>query len=266
MKAHYLMLMAAFSTMAQAQVVVTNPVSDVLSQVEHAEDIAKAVEQIQNQLQQIQLLTQQLQQVSAYVQAFGDPSQLQSIVGVDDLLQSLNTSGVGQTLSQLQQLANGAESLQFDADGLYRSIGETMKTPSGAEVQRNEDSYRKYAASEQTAQNFQQVSEDVLERRKQLKTQIAQTTQQLQASTTDAETQKLTGVLVGYEAELAAVDEEMQQALAQALVQDLQNRNDREKQQQARREELQTEFQEATQNYSKRFQISTEAPAFGKKP
>jgi hypothetical protein len=51
---------------------------------------------------------------------------------------------------------------------------------------------------QQGSQNFQSVTDDVLSRRKTLRSQIAATTQQLQAATTDAETQKLTGVLVGW--------------------------------------------------------------------
>ena len=57
----------------RAQVVVTNPISDILSQTMHVEDIAKTVEMINNQVKQITTLTQQLQQIQAYVKAFGEP-------------------------------------------------------------------------------------------------------------------------------------------------------------------------------------------------
>ena len=64
----------------------TNPISDALSEIQHFEDIAKAVEMINNQVEQINTLTQQLQQIQAYVKAFGDPEQLLSIVGADELI------------------------------------------------------------------------------------------------------------------------------------------------------------------------------------
>ena len=60
------------ATALRAQVVVTNPVSDILSQTLHAEDIAKTMQMINNQVQQINKLTQQLQQIQAYMKAFGD--------------------------------------------------------------------------------------------------------------------------------------------------------------------------------------------------
>lgn len=143
-----------------AQWVVTNPISDALSEIQHFEDIAKAVEMINNQVEQINTLTQQLQQIQAYVKAFGDPEQLLSIVGADELISSLGQSGIGQTIGELQQLANGIEALQYDANGLYASLGETFTTPSGFQPPRAEKLYRKYGAIHQSSRNFQDVTDE----------------------------------------------------------------------------------------------------------
>ena len=61
------------SITARAQYVVTNPLSDVLNEVMHVEDISQDLEMISNQVEQINALTQQLQQIQAYVKAFGNP-------------------------------------------------------------------------------------------------------------------------------------------------------------------------------------------------
>lgn len=257
-----LLIATGLTLVAHAQLVVTNPISDVLDEVMHTEDIAKTVEMINNQVQQINALTQQLQQIQAYVKAFGDPEQLLSIIGADALIDSLNTSGVGQTLGELQRLASGVESLRDNANGLYQSVGETFTTPGGFELPRAEELYRKFAASQRATQNFESVYDDVSRRRVVLKGRIAETTQQLQASTTDAETQKLTGVITGYNAELAAIDKEVDHALGESLVLDIQNREDREKQEQARKEERMAEFSEAMRSYSKTFQINDAPPSF----
>ncbi|HEX8311421.1 MAG TPA: hypothetical protein VF614_08905 [Chthoniobacteraceae bacterium] len=245
-----------------AQFIVTNPISDVLSETLHLEEVANQLEMINNQVQQIQTLTAQLQQVQAYVKAFGDPEQLLQITGADQLIGSLQQSGVGQTIGELQQLASGVEALSYDANGLYQSLGATFTTPSGVEMPRMEELYRKYGAIQQGSQNFQAVTDDVLSRRESLRQQIASTTQQLQASTTDAETQKLTGVLVGYNAELQAVDREIEQAAAQLATQDIENRADKERQEQARREERQAQLQEGTRRYGEVFPLDASAPAF----
>ena len=260
-----LLVAACLTTEAHAQYVVTNPISDVLDEIMHVEDIAKTVEMINNQVQQINALTQQLQQIQAYVKAFGDPEQLLSIVGADALIDSLNTSGVGQTLSELQSLASGVEALRDNANGLYQSVGETFTTPGGFQLPRAEELYRKFAASQRATQNFASVYDDVAQRRGVLKGRIAETTQQLQASTTDAETQKLAGVITGYNAELAAIDKEVDHALGESLVLDIQNREDREKQEQARKEERMAEFSEAMGNYSKTFRLNDAPPAFPKR-
>jgi hypothetical protein len=260
-----ILILTALLTIAplvRAQVVVTNPISDVLAETMHLEDIAKWVESINNQVQQIQTLTQQLQQIQAYVKAFGDPEQLLSIVGADQLISSLQQSGVGQTIGELHQLADGVQSLAYDANGLYQSLGTTFTLPDGITVPRAEELYRKFGAIQQSSRNFQAVTDDVLARREALRQQIATTTQQLQSATTDAETQKLTGVLVGYTAELDAVDREIDHAAAQVATQDVENRNDKERQEEARREERRAQLEQGFLRSSQAFQLDTSTPAF----
>jgi hypothetical protein len=259
-----LVLTALISTapILSAQFIVTNPISDILSETLHLEEVANQMEMINNQVQQIQMLTAQLQQVQAYVKAFGDPEQLLQITGADQLIGSLQTTGVGQTVNVLQQVANGVEALSYTANDLYQSLGATFTTPGGVELPREEELYRKYSAIQRGSQNFQAVTDDVLVRRESLRQQIAETTQQLQAATTDAETQKLTGVLVGYTAELAAVDREIDHAAAQLATQDIENRADQERQNEARREERAAQMEEGFRRYGEVFRLDTSAPAF----
>ena len=122
--------------------------------------------------------------------------------------------------------------------------------------------YRKYGAIQDSSRNFQAVNDDVLARRATLRSQIATTTQQLQASTTDAETQKLTGVLVGYNAELGTVDREIDHAAAQVATQDAENRADRDRQEDARREERQAQMEESFRRYGEVFRLETTPPVF----
>ena len=245
-----------------AQVVVTDPTAIAHNQANHIVDLAKYVEMVNNQLNQITTMTQELQQVTAYVKAFGDPSSLLNITGANQLIGSLQQTGVGQTLTQLQRSANGLQALQHNGNGLYQSLGQTFTTPSGAQVPRLEDLYRKYGAIQDDSRNFQSVTNDVFARRKTLRDEIAATTQKLQASTTDAETQKLNGVLTGYNAELATVDHEIDNAAAQVATQDAENRADRERQEQARREERQAQMEESLQQYGEVFRLETTPPSF----
>ena len=245
-----------------AQVVVIDPTAIAHNQANHIVDLAKYVEMVNNQLKQITTMTQELQQVTAYVKAFGDPSSLLNITGANQLINSLRQTGVGETIGQLQQAANGIQALQYRANGLYANLGSTFTTPGGVQVPRAEELYRKYGAIQQSSQNFQGVTNDVLARRTNLRNQIASTTTQLQAATTDAETQKLTGVLVGYNAELATVDHEIDNAAGQVLTQDAENRADKERDDQARREERQAQTEESFRRYGEVFQLETTPPTF----
>lgn len=250
------------ASFAKAQLVVIDPTAIAHSQANHVADLAKYVEMVNNQLKQITTMTQQLQQTEAYVKAFGNPEQLVHIVGADQLVTSLQRNGIGQILGNLQRSANGIQALQYNANGIYTSLGTTFTTPGGATVLRPEALYRKYGAIQDSSRNFQAVNDDVLARRATLRSQIATTTQQLQASTTDAETQKLTGVLVGYNAELGAVDHEIDHAAAQVATQDAENRADRERQEQARREERQAQMEESFRRYGEVFRLETTPPVF----
>jgi hypothetical protein len=250
------------ASLADAQLVVIDPTAIAYSQVNHIADLAKYVEMVNNQITQINTLTQQLQQTEAYVKAFGNPEQLIHIVGADQLVTSLQRSGIGQTIGNLQRATNGIQALQYNGNGIYTSLGSTFTTPGGATVPRTEELYRKYGAIQDSSRNFQTVNDDVLARRATLRSQIAATTQQLQASTTDAETQKLTGVLVGYTAELGTVDREIDHAAEQVATQDAENRADRERQEEALREERQAQMDESLRRYGEVFRLETTPPVF----
>ena len=99
------------------------------------------------------------------------------------------------------------------------------------------------------------VADNAAQRRATIKDQIAQTTQQLQNATTDAEVQKLHGVLTSLNGDLASTDDEVNQAASSAMVQDIQNRNDQQKQILALTEQQNAEFTESVSNYTAKFQL-----------
>ncbi len=117
-----LIIAVGLTAVAHAQLVVANPISDVLDEAMHTADIAKTVEMINNQVQQINALTQQIQ---ADANAFSVPKPLLRIVGADALIDSLTRSGVGQTLGGLRHLRQRRD----NANGFYQSVGETCSFP-----------------------------------------------------------------------------------------------------------------------------------------
>jgi membrane-associated HD superfamily phosphohydrolase len=242
----------AFS--ARAQWVVYDPTSNIQQILDEAENMAEYVSMIDNQVQQITTLGNQLSEFKNYESLFGNPSQvvLSMVAPLNADLQSLEP---GKNLENLVSSADGNYALTYNDSGIYATVGVSFQTPRGQTVQRPADQYKPFAAINNAANNYVTVADNAAQRRATIKDQIAQTTQQLQNATTDAEVQKLHGVLTSLNADLASTDDEVNQAATSAMVQDIQNRNDQQKQIQALTEQQNAEFTEAISNYTAKFQL-----------
>ena len=246
---------------ARAQLIVEDPVNLAEQIVAEAENIAEFVDMVDNQVQQIQQLIDQLDEFKKYENLFGNPSQV-VLSMVSSINSDLQSSEPIQSLENLVSSADGNFALTYNDNGIYATVGTTFQTPQGQTVQRPADQYKKYAAINDTANNYTAVADSAAQRRKSIKDQIAQTVQQLQGASSDAEVQKLHAVLTSLNADLASTDDEVNQAATAALVQDIQNRNDQQKQQQALQEQQNAEFHEALNNYATKFQLLNEPTAF----
>ena len=249
----------AFS--ARAQVVVYDPVMNVEQILDQAVNVAKYVQMIQNQVQQIQKLTDQLTEFKHYEDLFGDPASI-GLPMVSALNTDLQQLELGVNLDSLLSLTDGNAALTNTVNGLYAAIGATFQTPDGQTVLRPAVEFKPFAAINQTADNFMAVARNAASRRAAIKNQIAQTTTQLNGATTDAEVQKLQAILTGLNADLSGTEAEVSQAIGSALVQDIQNRNDTQKQQLALREQADAEFHEAVTNYAAKFSLLNEPTLF----
>ena len=129
-------------------------------------------------------------------------------------------------------------------------------------IHRRAEPYRAIGAVQQTAANFLGVVGDAAARRVSLKNEIVKTTEALKSAQTDAEVQKLTGVLIGLGAALDGTEHEVAQASASAIVQDIANRADAQRQVEAKKEQQHAEFREAVARYGQTFQILNQATRF----
>lgn len=242
----------AFS--ARAQWIVYDPVSNVQQILDEVENLAEYGEMIDNEVSQIETLDNQLSEFKNYESLFGNPSQvtLPMVSALDSDLQNLEP---GQNLENLVTSANGSSALTYNDSGIYATVGVNFQTPGGQTIQRPADQYKPITAIINTASNYVTVADNAAQRRATIKDEIAQTTQQLQSATTDAQVQKLQGVLTSLNGDLASTDDEVNQAATSAVVQDIQNRNDQQKQVQALTEQQNAEFEESVSNYTAKFQL-----------
>jgi hypothetical protein len=242
---------------ARAQLIVEDPVNLAEQIVNEAENIAEYVDMVDNQVQQISQLTDQLNEFKNYENLFGNPGSV-ALSMVSSLDSDLQSSEPIQSLENLVSSADGNYALTYNDNGLYATVGTSFQTPGGQTVQRPADQYKKYAAVNDTANNYVAVADNAAQRRASIKDQIAQTVQQLQSASSDAEVQKLHAVLTSLDSDLASTGDEVNQAVGSALVQDIQNRSDQQKQQQALQEQQNAEFHEAVNNYAAKFQLLNE--------
>lgn len=249
------------SLSARAQWIVYDPTVNIQQIISQAENIAKYIQMIENQVQQIQTLTDQLNEFKHYEDLFGDPKSV-LLSTVQPLVTDLRKTELGQTLTTLETTVNASQAMVYDANGLFSSIGTTFTTPNGATVTRRQPTYLPAAAVQKTTDNYLAVASDANARRIALKQQIATTTDALKAATTDAEVQKLTGVLIGLQSALNNTDYEINQATTAAIVQDIANRNDAQRQVDAKKEQQHAEFTEAVQKYGQTFRLMNAPTAF----
>lgn len=249
------------SASARAQWIVYDPVNSIQSIINTATEVAKFVTMIENQVQQIESLTDQLNEFKHYEDLFGDPKSV-LLSTFQPLVSDLRKTELGQTLTALEGAVDAGQAMLYDANGLFSSISTTFTTPNGATVTRREAPYLPVAAVQKTTDNFLSVSTDATSRRVALKEEIARTTTALKNATTDAEVQKLTGVLIGLNAALNNTDYEINQAAASALVQDVANRNEAQRQIEAKKEQQHAEFTEAVQKYGQTFRLMNAPTAF----
>jgi len=239
---------------AQAQWVVFDPTMNVQQIIDTAEEIAQFVTMVENQVTQIETLTDQLSEFKNYESLFGNPSQV-VLSTFQPLVNDLTKTELGQTLNTLETTVNASQAMLYNGEGLFQSIGTTFTTPDGQTITRQQTPFLPVAAVQKTTDNYLSVASDAAARRVELKDQIAATTEQLKSATTDAEVQKLQGVLLGLSAALNNTDYEINQATTAALVQDIANRNDAQRQVEAQKQQQHAEFTEAVQQYGQTFKL-----------
>lgn len=251
----------ALPTASPAAWVVFDPTLQAQMIISTAQEVAKFVEMIDNQLDQLKALEEEVRTLHHYVDLFGDPA---AVVPASQapLHRDLERPEVGAVLTDLLARVDPAAAMLHDGGGVFAGVGQEFRTPGGATVSRQEALYRPVAALQQTTDNFQAVTADTAARRATLKGEISRTVAALAGARTDAEVQKLTGILVGLEAALQGIEAELAQAAASALVQDVATRTDERRQSDARKEQQAAEFTEALENYGRTFQLLSAPVAF----
>ena len=167
---------------------------------------------IDNQVQQIQTLTSQLNEFKNYEALFGNPSQV-VLQWSPSLTPTCKALSRARTSKIWWPTPTATTALTYNDSGIYATRWRQFPDARTARPSNGPpDQYKPFAAIINTASNYVAVADNAAQRRATIKDEIAQTTEQLQNATTDAEVQKLHGVLTGLNGDLASTDDEVNQA------------------------------------------------------
>jgi hypothetical protein len=219
---------------AFAQIVVHDPINHAALILNHLEQIIKLVETIR--------------ELRETKDRLGDAAAIRNVPGAAQTLALLGKSGIGKSRTELATLAKSSLGVAYDGQGLYQAVGRSFLSRDGQAVTRP-DVFKPEAAIFQAVANHDAVQEDVTQRRRVLRAALRSTVSQLQAATTHAEVQKLTGIMIAEVAELEAIDRELDASARQVALLDIQNRANKERQQKAANQEQTREMTESLRHF-----------------
>ena len=243
----------ASSTVHDAIHTVLNVAQQVYGQVkqelQHGEDVLKYTTMIEKQIQQINQLTNLINKNVEQLRRFGDPNTYVNMLGLDELLKEANRmeSGIGKTIEEFRQTADGLAALKNTGKGLYDDFS-NIPDKFGRDVHYTTENFKKFDVVQDMYEDFDNQLSGSNESVGRLENEVAGTARQINSAGSLVETEKL-------KAKLQAVEEMTNTSIQRAtlaalkiLVQGESNRNDQARTQEVVRQrkvqEMQTENQQ----------------------
>jgi hypothetical protein len=245
---------------SQATSTVHDPVHTVLNvaqqvygqvkqELQHNEDVSKYTTMIEKQIQQINQLTNIINKDVEQLRRFGDPNTYVNMLGLDELLREANQleSGVGKTIEEFRQTADGLAALKNTGKGLYEDFS-NIPDKFGQEVRYTTENFKKFGVLQDMYDDFNNQLSGSNESVGKLENEVASTARQINSAGSLVETEKLKAKLQAVEGMTNTSIQRATLAALKILVQGESNRNDQARAQEAVRQrkvqEMQTENQQ----------------------
>ena len=245
---------------SQASSTVHDPIHTVLNvaqqvygqvkqELQHSEDVSKYTTMIEKQIQQINQLTNIINKNVEQLRRFGDPNTYVNMLGLDELLKEANRmeSGVGKTIEEFRQTADGLAALKNTGKGLYDDFS-NLPDKFGREVHYTTENFKKFGVLQDMYEDFNNQLSGSNESVGRLENEVAGTARQINSAGSLVETEKLKAKLQAVEGMTNTSIQRATLAALKILVQGESNRNDQARAQEAIRQrkvqEMQTENQQ----------------------
>jgi hypothetical protein len=243
-----ILLLWSFSLAGRASTVVHDPIHTVLNvaqqlygqikqEAQHAEDITKYTTMIQKQLQQINQLTNIVNQNVEQLRRFGSPNTYVNMLGLNDLFEEVNKvkTGVGKTVSDFTEAANGMAALKYTGQGLYQDLSE-LPDKFGQKVQYQTGNFKKFGMVQEMNDDYNTQLSGVNQSFNRLEDEVHNTAHQIDSAGSLVETEKLKAKLQAVQGTLNTNMHRASLAALKILVQGEMNRNDQARAQEASRQ------------------------------
>ena len=243
-----ILLLWSFSLAGRASTVVHDPIHTMLNvaqqlygqikqEAQHAEDITKYTTMIQKQLQQINQLTNIVNQNVEQLRRFGSPDTYVNMLGLDQLFEEVNKvkTGVGKTVSDFTETANGLAALKYTGQGLYQDLSE-LPDKFGQKVQYQTGNFKKFGMVQEMNDDYNTQLSGVNQSFNRLEDEVHNTAHQIDSAGSLVETEKLKAKLQAVQGTLNTNMHRASLAALKILVQGEMNRNDQARSQEASRQ------------------------------
>ena len=144
-----------------------------------------------------------------------------------------------------------------DGGGIYIPISPEIQMADGTFVTRPQEPYRKFEVVQRAVEEYHTVDQDTQERRNTLRQAMKQTTERLEGARSDAEAQKLKGIIAAQTSELATINAERSESFSRVLVLQAANQADQDRQRQADLETRAAQLQNAWTNVIRLFKTDS---------
>jgi hypothetical protein len=220
---------------------VLNVAQQVIGQVrqesQHAEDLTKCATMIQKQVQQINQMTTMINQNVEQMRRFGNPDTYVNMLGLEELFNEASKleSGVGRTVAEFRQTANGIAALKNTGEGLYQDLT-NLPDRFGQRVRYQADAFKQFGIVQNMYEDYNHQLSGLNESIGRLEGDARATAQEINSAASLVETQKL---IAKHQALQGMVDANFNKATLSALkvlVQGEANRNDQARVQAAARQ------------------------------
>jgi Mg2+ and Co2+ transporter CorA len=209
-----------------------NIVAEVRNYAQYIQQTENGLLQIENQ---VTMITNQV----TSLRRFGDPQFYVNLLNLSAFTATASnlSQGVGQTLGQFRQTANGVMALGYTANGLYSNLTNSVDR-FGNRVQYTADSFRKFGAVSQMYESYDGALRAYNGQIASLERQLTETEQKASAASTQMESDKYHTLVDGIHTQTDALGTQTLLKGQQLIIQHYMNQSDAARTQEAQRQQL----------------------------